>query len=160
MIILVPAGTVHAVGAGVVVYEVQQSSDTTYRLYDYERLGLDGQPRQLHVDRALSVMNSPFDHASSATAQDSEERPGGRRRSLVTDPHFRVTEYRVNGRVDADTSDDYFLGSVVSGHGGISCGDLESAAVLGTSFICPRGAGPVSFTGQMTVVVTEPGPMA
>jgi len=157
---MVPAGTVHAVGAGVVVYEVQQSSDTTYRLYDYERLGLDGQPRQLHVDKALSVINSPFDRAASVTAAGSEVIPGGRRRLLVEDPHFTVTEYVVTGRLNADANDDYCLGSVVAGRGSVSCGGPESVAGPGTSFICPRGAGPLTFDGDMIVVVTKPGPLA
>lgn len=55
-VVPIPAGTVHALGAGIVVAEVQQNSDTTYRLYDYGRLGLDGRPRQLHIDQALAAM--------------------------------------------------------------------------------------------------------
>ena len=54
-LIPVPPGTVHALGAGLVVAEVQQSSDTTYRLWDYGRPGIDGKPRELHVERALEV---------------------------------------------------------------------------------------------------------
>lgn len=53
--VLVPAGTVHAIGAGIVLAEIQQSSDTTYRLYDWNRVGPDGQPRMLHIDDALAV---------------------------------------------------------------------------------------------------------
>lgn len=53
--VLVPAGTVHAIGAGIVLAEIQQSSDTTFRLYDWNRLGPDGQPRTLHIDAALAV---------------------------------------------------------------------------------------------------------
>ena len=52
----VPAGTVHAIGAGCLIAEVQQSSDCTFRVYDYNRLGADGKPRQLHVEQALEVM--------------------------------------------------------------------------------------------------------
>ncbi len=55
--ILLPAGTVHALGAGLVVAEIQQSSDTTYRLFDWNRLGPDGQPRQLHIEQALEVID-------------------------------------------------------------------------------------------------------
>jgi len=54
-LIAVPPGTVHALGAGLVVAEVQQSSDTTYRLWDYGRLGIDGRPRELHVEQAMDV---------------------------------------------------------------------------------------------------------
>ncbi|MCU6339832.1 class I mannose-6-phosphate isomerase, partial [Enterobacter quasiroggenkampii] len=52
----IPAGTVHALCAGVVVAEIQQNSDTTYRLYDYNRPGLDGKPRELHIEDSLNVI--------------------------------------------------------------------------------------------------------
>jgi len=56
-LLYIPANTVHALGPGILVYEIQQSSDTTYRLYDWGRLGLDGQPRELHIDKGIQVAN-------------------------------------------------------------------------------------------------------
>jgi len=56
-VIDLPAGTVHALGGGIVLAEIQQSSNVTYRLYDWDRSGLDGKPRQLHIEEALEVMN-------------------------------------------------------------------------------------------------------
>jgi mannose-6-phosphate isomerase len=56
-VLYMPAGTVHALGPGLLIYEVQQSSDTTYRLYDWGRMGLDGKPRDLHIDKAVQVAN-------------------------------------------------------------------------------------------------------
>jgi mannose-6-phosphate isomerase len=53
--IFIPAGTVHALGGGLVVAEIQQSSDTTFRLFDWDRVGPDGQPRPLHIEQALAV---------------------------------------------------------------------------------------------------------
>ena len=53
----IPAGTVHAIGANVKLAEIQQSSDTTYRVWDWNRMGLDGKPRELHIDKALEVLN-------------------------------------------------------------------------------------------------------
>lgn len=55
--IFVPAGTVHALGKGVVIYELQQTSDTTYRLYDWDRVGLDGKPRELHIEKGIICSN-------------------------------------------------------------------------------------------------------
>lgn len=55
--IFIPAGTVHALGAGILVAEIQQSSDTTFRVYDWDRVGDDGKPRPLHIDQALEVTN-------------------------------------------------------------------------------------------------------
>lgn len=54
---LIPGGMVHAIGAGTRLYEVQQSSDTTFRLYDWDRLDADGKPRELHVKEGLSAIN-------------------------------------------------------------------------------------------------------
>lgn len=54
-VLTIPANTVHALGPGLLIYEIQQSSDTTYRLYDWGRVGLDGQPRELHIDKGLRV---------------------------------------------------------------------------------------------------------
>jgi mannose-6-phosphate isomerase len=56
-VLYIPAGTVHAIGPGVLLYEIQQSSDTTYRLYDWGRMGLDGKPRPLHIDKGVRVSN-------------------------------------------------------------------------------------------------------
>jgi mannose-6-phosphate isomerase len=53
--VFLPAGTIHALGAGLLVAEIQQSSDTTYRLFDWNRIGADGRPRPLHVEQALDV---------------------------------------------------------------------------------------------------------
>ena len=53
----VPSGTIHAIGAGVTLIEIQQNSDLTYRVYDYDRLGADGKPRELHIEKALDVLN-------------------------------------------------------------------------------------------------------
>src|SRR5205823_6771964 len=53
--VLIEAGTVHALGAGLLVAEIQQASDTTYRLYDWGRLGADGEPRQLHIEQGLAA---------------------------------------------------------------------------------------------------------
>src|SRR5207248_6300845 len=52
--VYVPAGTIHALGPGILLYELQQTSDTTYRVYDWDRLGLDGKPRALHIDKSLA----------------------------------------------------------------------------------------------------------
>lgn len=55
-VLYIPAGTVHAIGKGIVLAEIQQNSDTTYRVYDWDRVGLDGRPRELHIQKALDVI--------------------------------------------------------------------------------------------------------
>ncbi|MFN8607616.1 MAG: type I phosphomannose isomerase catalytic subunit [Vulcanimicrobiota bacterium] len=77
-------GTVHALGPGLLVYEVQQSSDLTYRLYDWDRLGLDGRPREMHVDRAIEAI-------CDSVTEPVVEPPGDLLGHLeVICPHFMV----------------------------------------------------------------------
>lgn len=67
----IPAGTVHAVGAGVTLYEVQQNSSLTYRVYDYGRTDKDGRPRELHIDKAREVLD--FSRTEPAPVQDKSK---------------------------------------------------------------------------------------
>lgn len=56
-VLYMPANTIHAIGPGILLYEVQQSSDVTYRLYDWNRMGLDGKPREMHIEKGVQVSN-------------------------------------------------------------------------------------------------------
>ncbi|WP_210416376.1 type I phosphomannose isomerase catalytic subunit [Leptospira idonii] len=69
-VFLLNPGTIHAIGAGVLLLEVQQSSDSTYRVYDYGRLGDDGKPRDLHLEKALAVLN--FKASNGSELQQKE----------------------------------------------------------------------------------------
>src|SRR5487761_143562 len=71
--IFLPAGVVHAIGAGLLIAEIQQSSDVTYRLFDWNRVGADGRPRSLHVEQALDVIDF-----ASGPAGPQTPRPAGR----------------------------------------------------------------------------------
>src|SRR3954447_26455468 len=84
-----PSGRVHALGAGLVIFEIQQNSDTTYRVFDWNRKGADGKPRQLHVEQSLKSIDfndiEPSLLPRNTTHQDSiTVRP------LVNDPLFKV----------------------------------------------------------------------
>ena len=86
-----PPGTVHAICGGVMLYEVQQNSDLTFRIYDYGRVGLDGLPRALHLDQALAVTNYASGPAQ-VTRHDDESGPS--QECLVDGDHFRLDLYR------------------------------------------------------------------
>ena len=89
--LLVPGGTVHALGAGLELVEIQQTSDVTFRLWDWDRPGLDGRPRRLHVREALEVIRWDAPPPRPATPRPVEQ-PGCTRRRLVDDPHFVIDE--------------------------------------------------------------------
>ena len=157
---MVPAGTVHAVGPGMLLYEVQQSSDTTYRLDDFDRLGLDGKPRELHREKGLAVVGSPFDPAVVDTAEPPVAIPGGSRRSLVERPEFSVTEYRIDGETVIPAAPSYRLGSVVAGEGTLTSGGETHRVTRGDSFIQPVGEPALEVVGDLTLILTEPGEAA
>jgi mannose-6-phosphate isomerase len=84
-----PSGRVHALGAGLVIFEIQQNSDTTYRVFDWNRVGLDGKPRALHIQQSLASI--AFDDFEPGLIRSDYGAPGPVRvRSLVRDPLFEV----------------------------------------------------------------------
>ena len=87
--VYIPHGLVHAIGPGLTVFETQQASDLTYRMFDYNRLGLDGKPRELHVQKAADVLNY---HATTAgtLAQIEYHFDALDRTALIADEHFVV----------------------------------------------------------------------
>ena len=87
--ILIPAGTVHAIGGGLLVLEVQQASDTTYRLFDWNRIGTDGRPRPLHVESGMEVID--FERGPVKPAVPEPLPDGGQR--LIGSRHFIVDRY-------------------------------------------------------------------
>lgn len=104
-VVFVPAGTVHAIGAGVALYELQEYSDVTYRLYDYGRLQANGQPRELHVERALDVLRSePAAQVFTHPAPAVELGGGAVARTLVACPYFVESELRLDGELVGATT--------------------------------------------------------
>jgi len=93
-----PSGRVHALGGGLVVFEIQQNSDTTYRVFDWNRLGLDGKPRQLHVPQSLASID--FNDFEPALAPGSFAAAGpARMRPLVRDSCFTVEVWQLDAGV-------------------------------------------------------------
>ena len=90
--VFIPSGRIHALLAGLLILEIQQSSDTTYRLYDWGRLGLDGQPRALHVEQALAVSNWT-DYAPAAESGQMVRENVNRKTLLVSCEYFTVEKY-------------------------------------------------------------------
>ena len=88
-----PSGRVHALGAGLVIFEIQQNSDTTYRVFDWNRLGLDGKPRELHVPQSLASIDFN-DFEPSLLPQAFVQQGAQRVRPLVSDPLFTVEAHQ------------------------------------------------------------------
>ncbi len=90
-----PSGRVHAIGDGLVIFEIQQNSDTTYRVFDWNRTGLDGKPRELHVAQSLASIDfNDFEPKLVATKFIADGKT--RKRALVNDPLFNVEVWNLN----------------------------------------------------------------
>jgi len=102
--IFVPAGTQHAIGPGILIYELQQTSDTTYRVYDWDRMGLDGKPRELHLDKALAVttytVNPPAKVQYTSTTKN-----GYRVAELTRSQYFALDLLSITGSASLTTAD-------------------------------------------------------
>lgn len=95
-IFFIPSGTIHAIGRGVLIAEIQQNSNLTYRLYDYGRLGKDGRPRQLHVEKALAVADLSGSQDVRQQLRLLRYRPGFARESLSRCRYFAVDRCLLN----------------------------------------------------------------
>lgn len=146
----IPAGTVHALCAGVLVAEIQQNSDTTYRLYDYNRPGLDGKPRELHVEDSLNVIAY---EDSGATRMTTELQADNTWLTIAASPYFLVEKGRTGGSWALETNGDSFVIHVVcEGAGALRWSGGELAVKPGDCFLIPANLGAYSFEGSLTML--------
>lgn len=112
-VIFVEAGTIHAIGAGIVICEIQQNSNTTYRVYDFHRKDAQGNLRDLHVDKALEVSNlNPMDSDFSAQGK-LETFDNYSKQVLVSCPYFTTTKYMLEGNINHQVSKNSFEAIIV-----------------------------------------------
>jgi mannose-6-phosphate isomerase len=138
--VFVPAGTVHAIGGGLRLFELQQSSDSTFRLYDY------GRGRELHLDEGLAIAELGPSEPRYAPTQLAD----GRR--LVSCPYFHVDE--VEGDVTVDPEGQWAAILVVSGCAVVG----TQQAPAGTTLLVAAAAGPVEVRGTYRALRYGPGP--
>ena len=154
----IPSGTIHAVGPGLLIFEVQQNCDTTYRVYDFDRRDRDGRARDLHLEKSKQVSRVPYDPASTDTSRSPEKVPGGSRTVLVRGEHFEVDRHQVDGPGYTVEFPTYELVTVVDGEGRLSYADHDVPLVAGDHLVLPAGAGPVGLSGDVTLISSRPTP--
>ena len=153
-VFFIQSGTIHAIGAGILICEIQQNSNTTYRVYDYGRRGADGKLRELHIDKAIDVSKlTPSD--TSDKQGKPEEIPGGTKCALASCPYFTTEKYVVDGEVEIDVTDDSFASLVVTEGSGKVVGSENEVEFKPTdSLFVPAGSGKIKIDGHCTVVKT------
>ena len=142
----IPSGTIHAIGTGCLICEIQQNSNLTYRVYDYGRKDKNGNERELHVDKALKVTNlEKYEYTPLALSTSQGTLLGLSR-------YFTTTAVSVNGEkmLNADKAS-FKCVTCVKGEGKIG----EKAVALGDSFFIPAGYGEVKLIGEMELIMAE-----
>lgn len=120
--VFIPAGTVHALGAGLLVAEIQQASNTTFRLFDWNRVGVDGKPRALHVDQALEVIDFESGPRSVQKAEPTSQ-PG--RSRLVACEKFTLDRLEGVSQVDMPSDSKFHLLTTPAGGVSLTWGNGE-----------------------------------
>lgn len=135
-VFFIPSGTLHAIGAGLVIAEIQQNSNVTYRVFDYGRLGADGKPRPLHVEKALAVTDR-----RPAPALDFGDHLGDCR-------YFTTDGHQGDFRGDCDGTSFHAL-LFTDGQGSLTCGGETREVKKGQCWFLPAGSGEYQVSGDL-----------
>ena len=148
----IEAGTVHAIGKGALIAEIQQNSNCTYRVYDYGRVGKDGKPRELHIEKAVDVSVTEPPQYSTKPEGKEEQREGYVYQKLTACNLFSVDRYAVSESVSlsADAGSFHHL-LMLDGSGSIN----GRAAKKGDSFFVPAGFGAYTVNGSIEFLLTK-----
>ena len=152
-VFFIPSGLVHAIGAGILLAEIQQNSNITYRVYDYNRLGKDGKPRELHVNDALNVIVNR-DESEIERIQYSNGKYSSS--TLANCEYFNVSKYTISsaGFFSADPKS---FNSVLclEGEGTILCDRKTYPISKGDSYFIPASMGGYVINGNLDVIISK-----
>ena len=147
-VFFIEAGTLHAIGAGIMIAEIQQNSNVTYRVYDYARCDKDGKTRELHIDKALDVTNRFFPKNVESPVPH-----------LAKCKYFTVDKLSLSGKltdcIRGIVGDETFMHLLIlDGEGRIKNGTDEIGYIKGDSFFIPAGSGEYELHGKCEALIT------
>lgn len=153
--ILIPAGIVHAIGAGVMIAEIQQMSDATFRVFDWNRVGADGKPRQLHVSEALESTDFSAGPVNPL-CPEPEPIPGGSRERLSASKFFALERLRLTGPARVGREDRFTIVMALGGAVEVRDGESVHPLRLGETLLLPAAVGEceVMPVGRETTLIT------
>jgi mannose-6-phosphate isomerase len=150
----IESGTIHAIGAGLMVCEIQQNSNITYRVYDFGRVGKDGNPRELHIEKALDVTNlKPI--AQEVKKSMLKDFDGYKLGNMASCQYFTSDVLDLDGEfkdlVDTTTFKAY---TVVEGSGKIYSTNELFTCIKGDTFFAPANIGEIKITGNAKIIIS------
>ena len=138
-VFFIPSGTIHAIGRGILIAEIQQNSNTTYRVSDYGRLGADGKPRPLHIDKAVEVTNL-------TPPPESKDLSAG---TLAECEYFKVRLFSTDKQKEIEVDNTSFT-SILCLEGEVSFDGVT--LVKGDCAFIPANRGKITFKGSATLI--------
>lgn len=149
--VFIPAGTVHALGAGLVIAEIQQASDTTFRLFDWNRVDADGRPRQLHIEQSLAVID--YDRGPVAPQRPIAVAAG--RDRLVECDKFILDRVEMAKPTTIGGDDRFHILAVLSGAVDAAGDPLRAPLAAGETALLPAAAGSIQLAPRGGAVVLD-----
>ena len=155
-VIFIEAGTVHAINEGILILEIQQSSNATYRLYDYDRVDANGQKRELHLEKAFDNMILQKKEIDASPAGEIEVQKGYTKQVLGACKYFSAISYDVEECAQIGLDDSTFRSIVfVEGEGIISTTGCSLSFKAGDSFFVPAGKKVLSIEGKSRFILSH-----
>lgn len=152
-VFFIQAGTLHAIGKGILIAEIQQNSNTTYRIYDYGRVGKDGKPRELHVEKAKDVTD--LCPAKAYPETPVEQKDGYTSKLLSSCDYFTTYAVDVDSKAVLEADEKSFLSLLIlDGECEITADDTVKAK-KGDSIFVPAGTGKVIVDGKCKAILTR-----
>lgn len=152
-VFFIEAGTIHAIGEGIVICEIQQNSNSTYRVYDFGRVGADGKPRELHIEKALDVSNlkpleSDFKPCGKTEKHDTYDVT-----MLGTCDYFTTYLYNVKDTCEIHVDEESFAAIIILDGKGTM--ENDQTFEKGDSFFVPAGYGKVKIKGNCQFILAR-----
>ena len=149
----VPSGTIHALCEGTLVLETQQSSDTTYRVYDYDRIDQNGNKRELHIEKSIDVTTVP--HRDPELNITTKQIQDAQVTTFIQGEYFSVYKWDVNGKLVTENKQPFLLFSVLAGNGNLHINEQTYSLDKGDHFILPATVKEFSLDGNLQLIVSH-----
>lgn len=153
-VFFIPAGTLHAIGKGIVIAEIQQNSNTTYRVSDYGRLGADGKPRQLHKKQAVEVINRQPSELSANSGEEITIYPFGIVKNLASCEKFTADHLSLNGKAGLCEEKSFLSVLILEGECVLSYADGNMRLVKGNSVFVPAKMR-IELMGEAEIILSH-----
>ncbi|WDC83551.1 class I mannose-6-phosphate isomerase [Caloramator sp. mosi_1] len=150
-VIFIPSGTLHSILGGIVVAEIQQNSDTTYRVYDWNRVDKDGKPRELHIEKALDVID--FNITGKILSPTLQKLNGYSLSNLAKCDYFNVDEIRIESKYSDKTNEEtFYIFMCIEGSGKLNYNGKIYPIFGGKTFMIPAKEEEFEIDGQLKLL--------